>query len=213
MAKQERSDKWFIRITSPWTLLEPKINEMKEWIDIKHMITAFHKGSKSEKEHIHIALQMEKSLQKQSIADRIKKLYGVKGNEQLSIKVWDGDLKVIAYMRHDKTKPLDYFKITLTDEQEKYINDIDTVYIDIVKKAKEKAATRIVDKIIEEMAGSKWKPRAIIRRILIGVKNGEWYPPGQMMERYLQEIMIKTDPDAVDSLTDYYMDRYSIQYA
>lgn len=213
MAKQERSNKWFIRITSPWTLLEPKLKEMKEWIDIKSMITAFHKGTRTEKEHIHIALEMDKSLQKQSISERIKKIYGVKGNTQLSIKTWDGDLKVVSYMLHDKSRSLDFHKIELTEEQKAYIDNIDTIYVDIVKEAKNKASTRIVDRIIEEMAGSKWKPKAIIHRILLGVKNGQWYPPGNRMETYLQEIMIRTDPDAIDALTGYYMDRYSIQYA
>lgn len=184
---------------------------MKEWIDISGMAIAYHTGTRTEKEHIHIALTMMKSLQRQSIADRIKKLYGVKGNEQLSIKTWDGDLKVYAYMRHDESE-VEYFKITLTPDQEERINQTNLIYTDIKKEAKQKASNRIPDRIIAEMAGSTWKPKAIIRRILVGVREGEWYPPGHQMERYVQEIMIKTNKDAVDLLTDYYYERYNEQY-
>lgn len=211
LGKQEKSTMWFIRITSPWELLRPKVNEMKSMIDISGMVIAYHTGSKTEKEHIHIALVMMKSLQKQSIAERVKKLYGVKGNEMLSIKPWNGDLKVLAYMRQNDCE-IDYFKFDLTPQQEEYIQSTNTIYLDIVTEAKKKAHTRIPERIIEEMAGSQWKPKAIIRRILIGVKNGEWYPPGHQMERYVQEIMIKTDPDAVDLLTDYYYQKLSEQY-
>lgn len=210
-SKQERSDKWFIRITSPWELLKPKVNEMKEWIDISGMAIAYHTGTRTEKEHIHIALTMLKHLQKQSIAERVKKLYGVKGNEYLSIKEWDGDLKVIAYMKHDDSL-VEYHKMTLTPEQEELISQTNLIYTDIKKEAKKKASNRIPERIIEEMAGSTWTPKAIIRRILVGVKANEWYPPGHQMERYLQEIMIKTDKDAVGTLTEYYWQRYAEQY-
>lgn len=208
--KQEKTNKWFIRITAPWTLLEPKITEMKSWIDISGMAIAYHKGTKTEKEHIHIVLMMLKELQKQSIAERIKKLYGVKGNEQLSIKTWDGNLKVFSYIRHDTSRPIDYFKMELTPAQEQYISSLETIFLDIKTEAKQKASTRIPDRIIEEMNGIRWKPEEIIQRIILGVKNGDWYAPGPRMESIFQEIWIRSDFDkASESLTSYYVEKFS----
>lgn len=207
MSKLERSNKWFIRITSPWALLEPKVAEMKGWIDIEKMAIAYHVGSKTEKEHIHIVMTMLKELQRQSIAERIKKLFGVKGNGMLSIKPWDGDLKVYAYLRHDEKGKIDYFKVEFTEEEEKTISSTNLIFKDIVKSAKEKASTRIPDKILEEMHGERWTRAQIIRRILMGVKRGEWYPPGHRMEVLVQEIWIKSDPEAIDALVSYYLDK------
>lgn len=207
MAKLERSDKWFIRITSPWTLLESKVAEMKGWIDVVSMATAYHVGAKTEKEHVHIVLTMSKDLQKQSIAERIKKTFGVKGNGMLSIKVWDGDLKVYAYLRHDEKGKIDYYKLTFSEEEEKAIQSTNLIFKDIVKNAKEKATTRIPDRILEEMGGERWTRTKIIRRILEGVKRSEWYPPGPRMEAIVQEVWIKSDPDAIDVLVDFYYRR------
>lgn len=207
--KQEKNDKWFIRVTSPWTLLEPKVKEMKEWIDISGMAIAYHKGEKTEKEHIHIVLTMLKQLQRQSIAERIKKLFGVKGNEQVSIKSWDGNLKVFSYIRHDTSHPIDYFKMKLTEAQEQYISSLELIYLDIKTDAKDKASTRIPDRILTEMDGERWTPKQIIQRIILGVKNKEWYPPGPRMESIFQEIWIRSDDKAADTLTDYYLDKFT----
>lgn len=207
----KESAQWFIRITAPHTLLEAKVREMKEWIDIKRMAIGYHTGNRTGKEHIHIAIELLKALQQQSINKRVKKLFGVTGSDYSS-KIWDGSHKVLSYLYHDEKGKVEYFKMELTPEELTEIQRTHEVYKEIVTTAKQKASNRIPERILEEIkeGGEKWSMRQIIRRILEGVNKDEWYPPGQMMERYVQEIMIKQNPeDAIPALTDYYVNRFT----
>lgn len=207
----KESDKWFIRITAPHTLIRPKVNELKEQIDIKRMAIGFHIGNRTGKEHIHIALEMLTTLQQQSINKRMRKLFGVSGADYSS-KIWDGSHKVLSYLYHDEKGSVEYHKMDLTPAELEEIMKTRDVYKDIVTTAKQKAATRIPERILEEIkeSGSPWTMRQIIKRIFIGVNKDEWYPPGSQMERYVQEILIKQNPeDAIPALTDYYIQRFT----
>lgn len=177
------------------------------------MAIGFHTGSKTKKEHIHIALELIKSVQQQSINKRIKKLFEVSGSDYAS-KVWDGSHKVLSYLYHDEKGKVEFFKMELTDDEKSEIMRTHEVYKEIVQTAKAKASTRIPERILLEIeeSGRVWTMAEIIRRILEGVNKDEWYPPGMHMERIVQEIRIKQDPEtAISELTDYYVQRFSLR--
>lgn len=208
MPSTAKSPNWFIRITAPHELLRTKLNEVKSWLDLKEMAIGFHKGEKTKKEHIHIALKMTIELQQQSMNARMKKIFGVE-RADYSSKVWDGSLKAISYLYHDETGSVEFYKMELTEDQKKEISDTVQIYKQITINAKLKASNRMPERIIEEIkaSGEKWGLRKVIMRILDGVESNEWFPPGAMMEKYVQEILIKTDPDSKKVLCDYYVDR------
>lgn len=211
MPSTKESSQWFIRVTAPHSHNETKLKLLKENIDVKRMAIGYHTGDKSKKEHVHIAIEFIKSVQQQTINKRIKLLFEVAGADYSS-KVWDGSHKVLSYLYHDEKGKVEYHKMELTPEELALIDQTKDVYKDIVQTAKAKATNRIPDRILEEIKTSEhiWTMSQIIRRILVGVKDNEWYPPGMQMERIVQEIRIKQDPDReIDDLTNYYVDKFS----
>jgi len=107
MPSQASGSHWFIRITGPHEFIETKLKLMKEWIDIKRMAIGYHIGNKTGKEHIHIALELLKAIQQQSINKRIKTLFNVTGSDYSS-KLWDGSNKVLSYLYHDEKGKVEY---------------------------------------------------------------------------------------------------------
>lgn len=211
MPSTKESAKWFIRVTGPHEHLTIKLNGVKEWIDLKRMAIGYHTGNRTGKEHIHIALELLKEVQQQTINKRMKKTFGVAGSDYSS-KTWDGSNKAISYLYHDEKGRVDFFKMELTEEEKVEIQRTHEVYKEIVQTAKAKASTRIPERILEEIkeSGEVWTMRKIITRILEGVNKSEWYPPGPQMERIVQEIRIKQDPEtAIPELTQYYMDKFT----
>lgn len=205
------SQTWFVRITAPWTMLEPKVAEVKSWIDLEYMALGYHIGGKTKKEHVHIALKMRKELQKQSLDVRFKKLFGVKGADYSS-KVWDGSDKVLSYLYHDEKGKIEMFKLELSEERLAAIKNTAEVYSDIVTTAKAKASTRIPDQILDDIkaSGEEWSDRKICRAIVKGIAEGKWYNPGNfMIEKLVQEVALRQNPsgDYVDFMVDEIMRR------
>lgn len=210
MPSTKESDKWFVRITAPHTLTEPKVLELKRSIDIDQMAIGYHMGVRTAKEHIHIAIKLRKSVQQQSINKRIKTLFGVTGADYSS-KIWDGSTKVISYLYHDEKGKVDFHNMTFTDEEMANIKRVHETYKDIVSNAKLKASNRIPDKIIEEILekGKTLNSGQIITRILKGIANSEFRHPGdQLLIRYVQEIQIRQDPErSIPRMRDYYLEK------
>lgn len=203
MSKQSRSTKWFIRITAPHDHCRTKLADVLTWVDHKCSAVGYHIGKKTQKPHIHIAMEMLTDLQKQSLDTRLKKLFDVKGSDYSS-KAWDGSHKALSYLYHDKEGKVEYHKMELSDEEKKEIETTVAVYNEIVTTAKEKASTRIPDRILEEMGKDQWDELRVIKRIYQGVRAREWYDPGPMMDRYINEILCRSsgERDYVNELAE-----------
>jgi len=216
MPQLKTSDKWFIRITAPHEYLKSKILELHEWIDLSYYAVGFHTGKKTQKEHIHIVLALSNSLQQQSINTRCKKIFNVKGADYSS-KLWDGNYKALSYLYHEKGAQVDFHKFPISQTEIDEVIKVSEVYNEIVLDKKQKASTRIPDRILEEieseLIGKDWTPRQIASRIYLGVRKGEWYSPGPMMNRYVEEILLrqtqKGDRDWIEHLTDQFMLRWN----
>lgn len=204
-SKQQKGTKWFVRVTAPHSHCEAKVKMLCESIDVKCAAIGYHIGAKTKKPHIHIAVEMLTELQKQSMDVRLKKLFEVKGADY-SNKPWDGSLKALSYLYHDKDGTVVFHKMDLTESQMDEIRRTVDVYADIVHAAKEKASTRIPDKIVEMMGGEQWRIDQVVRRIYQGVRNKEWYDPGPMMDRYVREILLRSSGE-----TDY-VDYFTMQF-
>lgn len=212
--KSDVSSEWFVRITAPWDHIEVKYKSLLEYIDVKETAIGYHIGTKTGKAHAHIAIRMLKGLQKQSLDLRLKKLFDVKGSDYSS-KVWDGSYKVLSYLYHDTNGKV-VINMPLTPEQQTEVNNLVTVYNEIVTTAKSKATYKCVDHVLEAIADSKtiWSTSDIVRYIMVGVRQGRWHPPGKFqLEKYVDEIRIKqgSDDDAhavIDSMVHQFLQSY-----
>lgn len=196
MPSDAKSRQWFIRITDGWKSIEEKVKTLQTWLDLEYYAIGYHTGSKSKKEHAHIAVSLHKVLQKQSLDTRFKKLFNVKG-PNYSSKLWDGSDKVLSYLYHDKSGKIELFKLELSDDRQEKIKNTVELYTDIVKTAKEKSSKKIVDNVLEEIkeSGKKWTEPMIAEHIYQAISVGKYHNPGIFqMERYVEEIMLRQDP-------------------
>lgn len=213
MGKADRSNKWFIRITAPWEHIEIKYKCIREWVDHFASAIGYHIGNKTGKAHCHIVLELNSTLQKQSIDIRLKTLFGVKGSDFSSV-VWDGDKKALSYLYHDKKGKVE-INMKLTDDQLKEIERLVVVYDEIVTTAKAKASNKCVDHVLEVIKESArlWSRTEIVSYIYRQVRLGTWHAPGPRLTLYLDEIRLRqgTDADgddAIDAMTAAFLRGY-----
>jgi len=189
---------------------------LQTWLDLEYYAIGYHTGSKSKKEHAHIAVSLQKVLQKQSLDTRFKKLFNVKG-PNYSSKLWDGSDKVLSYLYHDKAGKVD-MGIPLTDEERKEVENLVTVYNEIVTTAKNKASNKLLDIVLDAIkeSGEKWSERRIIEYIIIRIRSGHSYSMPQIkLECMLQDIMLRQSPtDLVygEEVVDKYVDQFFLRY-
>lgn len=193
--KDDRSDRWFVRVTAPYEHTKSKYAELKSQVDVVCSAIGYHVGSKTGKAHCHIVLHLRQQPQKQSLDVRLKKLFDVKGADYSS-KIWDGSHKVLSYLYHDKNGSVEV-NMPLTDEQKAEITRTAEVYETIVEQAKTKSSGRIVDNILAEMGDEDWSQSRIIDAILDGVHAGKWHKPGDFqIVNYVDEIRLKVKDEA-----------------
>lgn len=213
MPQVKSSKLWFVRITAPHEYCDSKLKLMLEWIDLIHYTVGFHTGKKSQKQHIHIAVALGSELQQQSLNARFRKLFEVKGSDYSS-KIWDGNFKALSYLHHEIGCRVDYVRTPFTDSEREEILKVTQLYNEIVLDKKQKASTRIPDRILEEIteSGKQWNIRQIVSRIYDGVRKTEWYSPGHMMTRYVEEILLRQTPsgdhDYLEFLTDAFCSKF-----
>lgn len=213
MPQVKSSKLWFVRITAPHEYLDSKIPKMKEWVDLSYYAIGYHTGKKTQKQHIHIILALSTELQQQSLNARCKKLFDVKGADYSS-KIWDANFKAISYLYHEKDAKVVYYNFPITEKEIEEVKQVAQVYNEIVLDKKEKASTRIPDRVLEEIneSGTQWNIRNIVTRIYEGVRKGEWYSPGHMMTRYVEEILLRQKPqgdhDYLEFLTDTFCSKF-----
>lgn len=193
MPQLERSTKWFVRITLPHLILREKITQLL-WVDVVRILALTHVGEKTEKEHMHFVVELSSSLQKQSVLARVKALYGVSGNEQLSAKSWDGNSDACSYLFHDPDAQVILNK-GFTDPELDQFRARNADVRKIVEENKKRASGRCVERVLAAIAAGEVtrEPKAIVIQILKYIRNGEMYEPGDfMIKRYVEEILSKS---------------------
>lgn len=214
--KSDKETRWFIRITAPWEHIELKYKALREMVDYHSSAIGYHIGNKTKKPHAHIALQLNTLLQKQSIDVRIRKIFDVKGSDYSS-KPWDGNIKALSYLYHDKAGKVE-INMELTDDEKKEISTLADVYDTIVNTAKTKASNKLLDIVLEHIKESnrKWTEREIIDFIIRRVRAGLSYSMPQLkMECLLQDIMLRQQSNDLtygEEVVDKYVDQFFLRY-
>jgi len=213
MPSIERSKMWFVRVTVPHEFAKSEMSKMLQWIDLDTILGALHEGDKSENPHFHAVIKLTSEIQKQSFDIRVKKIYGVKGNNQYSSKPWDGADGACSYLFHEdnaqifanrgySSEDIDRFK-KLNDDVKK-----------VVAINQSRASHRHVDKVIQTInaSGREWTRIDILEEFIKRIRSGDMYEPGDfMLKRYIEEIMIKQLVEE-SQMTAYVHDRYYAIY-
>lgn len=203
MPNQNRSYQWFFRVTkSHESLLAdhsknllpllPYVTIMHQWIDLKSCLAVLHKGDKNENEHAHFCITLTSELQKQSLDNRIKKLYNVSG-ANYSSKSWDGSDSALSYMFHEPEATI-YINKGYTDDDIARYKELNAKVQAVVAINNARASGRQVDKILEliKESGGQWTPKEICAEFIRRVHTGEMYYCGDyQLKKYIEEVIIR----------------------
>lgn len=198
---QKISNMWFIRVTvghvpfkAVWQNPDRGGNVPWNFSDIVRCLVVGHVGEKTEKEHVHMVMELSKPLQKQTVDKRIKTLYGVSGADYSS-KLWDGDMGAGAgsYMFHDPNATIIYNQ-GFTDEDIEQFKRLNAEVQKVVEVNKQRASGRCVERLLNHIidSGRRWTKKEITVRLLKDIRDGVMYEPGDyVLKRYIEEIYEK----------------------
>lgn len=203
--KSTRSKFWFVRVDGPEEHLKAKCTELSRKIDTVSMLAAYHLGEKKDNPHCHFVIELSNQPQKQSLAVRLKALFGIEKRSQYSIDVWDGErgAGACSYLFHE-----DDAKILLNKNFTEH--DIDTARIAnqsvqrVLAINKEKASGKFVDKAMEYYPDGATS-RELLSYMLKLCKEGSLYWPGTFRaKQMIEEVIIKTSIDHETLVEDFY---------
>lgn len=197
-AKSVRSKRWFVRVDGPKEFLTLKCGELADSVDVCSMLAAFHVGEKKEKPHIHfvIELRYERDAlgpQKQSFADRVKKLFNIDKKTQYSVDVWDGirGKGACSYLFHEEDPPI-LVNRGFTDQDIMEAKAANEAVQAVVAINKERASNKLVDRAIERFKDMTVTRHDIVYYFLQLIHAGEHYHPGPFRFKSLvEEVLIK----------------------
>lgn len=207
-----RSQKWFARVTVPHEFARSTVCRIAEWIDLESVLIATHVGDRNEGEHIHLVVSLSSNLQKQSFDQRLKQIYGVKGNANYSSKPWDGDDRACSYLFHDPKAEIILNKGYTESDLDRYRKLNDDVQ-KVIAVNKERASSRHVEKVLQlaQDSGRKWSKQEILAEFVHRIRRGEMYEPGDFrMKCYIEEVQCRqlTDEEVGAYVRDRYYDMY-----
>jgi len=187
-SRDVKSTHWFIRITYPHAEVQSKLS-MLELMSAKLFIVS-HVGERTEKEHIHIAMVLVQEATKQTLDNRLKKIFPVKGSDYSS-KLWDGKEEAISYMFHDENhsilthKGYDIEDIARYKELHRKVNIV-------VEQNKQRAPGRRIDGVVEHFKGTIPQRREIVVKFLEMIRDGDMYEPGDYrLKAMVEEVYLK----------------------
>lgn len=186
---------WFIRVTVRWLEFKTRYElESLSFIDHVRLLAVSHLGQKTEKEHVHLLVELSNPLQKQTVDKRYKRVFAVSGADYSS-KQWDGDMGAGAgsYLFHDPLAEI-FINKGFTDEQIETFRKLNADVQKVVEINKQRASGRCVERILKQINESdrEWTRNEIALQLLTDIKDGVMYEPGDyVLRRYIEEIYAK----------------------
>ena len=192
-----------MRIDGPEEFLRQKCKALAESADIVACLAAYHTGAKGENPHTHIVFELISEPQKQSVADRLKRLFNVEKRSQYALDVWDGrrGAGACSYLFHEDSAQILVNK-GHSDEDIAIARSANDAVKRVIAVNKEKASTKFVDKALSHFEGSRPTERELLGYMLELSRNGDLYWPGTFKaKQMIEEVRIRMSED-IESLTD-----------
>lgn len=190
--KAQRSQFWFVRADGPEEFLRQKWVQLSQQLDVKAVLAVFHVGGKKENPHCHACIELTTSPQKQSVDDRLKRLFSIVKGHDYSSKIWDGErgLGAGSYMFHEGANVL--VNKGWSDAEIEEAKKANEAVQKVIKVNNERASTKLVDKALLAFVGMTPSRREILRYMLKECRDGGSYYPGTfMLKKYVEEVQLK----------------------
>lgn len=195
-SKSVRSKLWFVRLDGPEEHLRQKCGDLSQSLDTVAMIAAFHKGNRGENPHCHICIEIQSEIQKQSFAERLKKLFGIVAKSQYALDVWDGNRGkgAVSYLFHEDGAPI-FVRKGFTEEDLLRAREANEAVQAVVNVNKERASNKLVDRALDQFSGAVYRLDLkvdILKWMLQECREGRSYYPGSfMLKKYVEEVELK----------------------
>lgn len=186
---------WFVRVDGDIEVLRPKVLSFASTIDCVSMLCVHHTGQKKENPHIHFVCGMNTSIQKQSFALRVKKVFEVV-DRGYAVDVWDGNRTegACSYLFHESVWNVLAHK-GWSDDEVKEAQRIGQAISKEVAKAKDKASQKLVERAVKHFDGRSPTKFDILSFMVDEIHGGQAYHPGNFkLKSFIEEVEIKLTP-------------------
>lgn len=193
--KSAVSSLWFVRVDGDIEVLRPKVLSFASTIDVVSMLCVHHTGQKKENPHIHFVVGMTTSIQKQSFALRVKKVFEVV-DRGYAVDVWDGNRTegACSYLFHEDNAPILVRKLWADDEV-KEAQRIGQAIAKEVAKAKDKASQKLVERAVKHFESRVPTKFDILSFMVDEINGNQAYHPGiYKLKSFIEEVEIKLTP-------------------
>lgn len=203
--KSERSKYWFVRVDGPKEFLTSKCVELGSAIDIFAILAAYHTGKSKENPHCHFVVELkyekdQEGPQKQSFADRIKKVFGITNKNQYSLQKWDGvrGAGAVSYLFHEEDVSILVNK-GFTDEDISAAKLANDAVQKVVNVNAERASGKLVQRALEHFKNGGTRHEILVF-MLKEIKEGNSYHPGMYrLKTFVEEVELKLkSPDELE---------------
>lgn len=134
---------FFVRIDARPGYLE-KIRMLPSCSDYEMILGVKHNGKEKENPHYHLVIKTQVKLQ--AFRVRLRKIFdSAKGNGNMSIKTWDGDIRAISYMFHEDEFADIIVRHNCEDQTITQAKELCKQILVSVQQSKEKASWRLED--------------------------------------------------------------------
>ena len=190
---------WFVRVDGEIEVLRPKVLSFASTLDVVSMLCVHHTGQKKENPHVHFVVSMNTSVQKQSFALRVKKVFEVV-DRGYAVDVWDGNRGegAVSYLFHESDAPI-LVRKAWNDDEVKEAQRIGQLIAVAVSTAKDKASQKLVERAVKHFEGRVPTKYDILSHMVDAIYKREAYHPGMFkLKSFIEEVEIKLTP--VDQL-------------
>jgi len=186
---------WFVRVDGDIEVLRPKVLEFASTIDCVSILSVHHTGQKKENPHIHFVCGMNTSVQKQSFALRVKKVFEVV-DRGYAVDVWDGNRGegAASYLFHEPIWNI-LARKGWSDDEIAEAQRIGQIVSKEVAKAKDKASQKLVERAVKHFESRSPTKFDILSYMVDEIHGGQAYHPGNFkLKSYIEEVEIKLTP-------------------
>lgn len=150
----------------------------------KRVLCLPHSGRKGDNAHFHLVIDSDYN--QDALRKELKKYFSQgKGNQHMSIKVWDGDTKACSYLFKEETEPI--IVKGFSDKEIYNFKKQDQFIKETIDAGQPKKVIEIIAKSCK--SEDKWKHKDICFKIFDYYRSkGDWMPNKFQMERYIRAV-------------------------
>lgn len=206
MAKASVSRHWFIAVDGEKDFLRQKWMEYSRQSGVVQLFVVSHSGSTGDNPHVHVLLQEQDAVQKQSLDVRLKKFFEITNakTQHYSSKVWDGNTSsegAGSYLFHEVGAEI-LVNVGVSEEHVVLMRKAHEAVQKVVAVNKQKASGKLVERALDHFRKPEVihqlrviTPANIAHWMLVEIHEGRNYYSGEFrLKSFVEEVVIKLKP-------------------